>query len=129
MEFEALRQWVAPVGTIFGLLGGVASLISSIFWLRMRAAFVSKADHDALFAKVGVQATELTALRSAISNLPSKDDVHQLNVSIERLRGDLKAAEAGRKEQERYQRTIEEMLHRHDDILSEAARRRMRDGG
>lgn len=156
MDAETIRHWVVTAGAIFGLISAGVS----VFVLRMRTEFVTRAEHDttaakataatgeisalaravaaqdaamgkvvlameALQAKAAGQAAEIAAMATVVSGLPSAQGLHELALSIERLRGDLKAAEAARNAQTDYFRSIDEMLQRHDDILSEAARRRM----
>lgn len=119
-------DWNA-VSAITGVLQILGALVlAAIFW-RMKGEFASKKEtereRESVRERLDNHGTRLTRLETSIDNLPTGKDLHALGTSMERLSGEIRVAVervSGVKED---LGRMEKTLMRHEDILSEAARR------
>jgi len=111
----------------------VIGFVAGLFMLLMRSQFVARADFDGYKKSIDERFTagsqkmaELTSVigrvEVALGNLPTKDDLHQLALALQELRGDLKSI---RTETKGLADDIErqgETLVRHEDIIAQGNR-------
>lgn len=144
IELSALVPFISPVAL---LISGLVALMM----MKGRQEFASKASVDAQAARLaavdvrvvqaeaaiaaaGDQAARITALEidvaraeTVLASVPTAGEINALSLGIAGLRGDIKGFEAtiaGFKELFERQ---EAQVDRHEEILSEAARRQLED--
>lgn len=83
MDIETLNRWLAA----FALLLGIANTIS--IWLRNNARELAK-KLDEIRDSLKGHDRRIQTVESEQRHLPSKEDLHELNVAITSLAGDLK---------------------------------------
>lgn len=110
-----MRYW-----PVFSLV--VNGLIGWAIW-SMSQRFASKSDISALERTVTGLGGRVEMLEREISHLPTADALHDTNIHLERLSGQLAAAQADYRHVLGRQERLETGLIRHDQILSDAARR------
>ena len=81
-------------------------------------------------ARLDAMATVLTALEQRITAseqtqraLPSKDDIHELELSMERLKGEMKTLSQVMAGQSAITERMESILNRHEDHLLQSGRK------
>lgn len=99
MWLSIVREYVVPVLSAVVTAGG-------IFMTLMRRAFVPRENFGALRGRV-------EKIEGRLDSLPTREDVHQLNVEIITLRGDLKAVGAA----------MRSISHQNELLLEQAVRK------
>jgi len=119
---EAADFWLGVAWKAFSILGLIVSAIIAILLLKLKSEFATKSELAAIAKESGETRSKVTVIETVLGQMPNKDSMHELALTIERLRGDLKAVAAQLDGMGGTLKRIDVTLDRHEDILSAAAR-------
>lgn len=117
-------NWAAVIAIVGVLNLGGAVGMSALLW-RMRGEFATRPDVKALSERLDSHHERISDIESHLKILPTGEAIHSLAVSIERLRGDINVVGERLSGFKDDIDRVEGTLTRHEDILSEAARRNL----
>ena len=72
----------------------VAALVYGWLLLKFRAEFAAAKDQAALKLQVETLAARMNTVEGAVNHLPTREDTHQLALSLSDMRGDLRSVAA-----------------------------------
>ncbi|MEL7113996.1 MAG: hypothetical protein AAGP08_00145 [Pseudomonadota bacterium] len=72
--------------------------------------------------KIAAQESALVAIREKVDALPSKDDLHQHELMLERMIGEMKAMRAIMEGNQRIMERLERSVERHDDEIKASSK-------
>lgn len=76
--------------TYWPTIMSVSSFIVSAFIGLLAIKFAKREDVDAMKSDISKLKSEVTGIKNRIADLPTKEDIHKLNLEISGLRGDIK---------------------------------------
>ncbi|WP_119304970.1 DUF2730 family protein [Dongia deserti] len=100
-----ILQWIA-VGLFFVLM------------LYMRSVFVARKDHDALEKRVQTVETTIALIGHQMKQGPTAKDLHELNIAIERLTGQLGVTNERMSGMEDLQKVFKHQVDRMEEFLA-----------
>ncbi len=107
--------WWPLITTLGG--GGMAYLL----W-RFRGEFATKADLAALASDSAQTGRRIEKIERDLQHLPSKEDIHRLQLAITEMNGKLNEIRAESRGDRDLLTRVEAALTRHEDILASASR-------
>lgn len=101
-------EWIELARLVLEILGAVSTILVALFgWMHwsLRKEMVTKAEmavyrnnhdeeHDELAARVAKGEARFTKMETLLASLPTKDDVADLRIKMERLSGDIRVVTA-----------------------------------
>lgn len=102
----------------FTLTAGViiTVLIAIIGWIRVRWGALSKRGDDQA-DRLDRQESRIVAIETALRAMPSREDLHRIEISVAAMAGDLKVATALLSGQKDVMQRVEAVVARHEDHL------------
>ncbi|SMF85798.1 Protein of unknown function [Tistlia consotensis] len=111
-----LKLWPLLLFLINGLMGWAV-------W-SMRKEFATKADVAEVKESVGNLAGRVELVERDLEHLPSKDDLNKLQLELAKVVGELREVRSDYRHLMENQGRIDQVLTRHEQIFSDAARQR-----
>ena len=94
----------------------VTVLLFIVGWLRVRWGDISKRVDDQA-GRIESHAERLTGMEAALRQLPAREDLHRMEVSVTAMAGELKTVAAHLAGQRDIMTRIEAVVARHEDHL------------
>lgn len=94
----------------------VAVLLAMVGWLRVRWAALDKRVDDQA-ARTESHAERLTGMEAALRQMPAREDLHRMEVSVTAMAGELKTVAAHMSGQRDLMTRMEAVVARHEDHL------------
>ena len=94
----------------------VTVLLAMIGWLRVRWAALDKRVDDQA-ARIDSHADRLTGMEAALRQMPAREDLHRMEVSVTAMAGELKTVSAHLSGQRDIMTRLEAVVGRHEDHL------------
>ncbi|MEP9372604.1 DUF2730 family protein [Mesorhizobium sp. KR1-2] len=124
---EVLRYWPILVFAMNLLIGWVLWSMTAKFATKNDIAELQKKVRDdvqAVSGSLGAVSGRVAVIESELEHIPNSTQLHETNIRLERVIGQLEAAKSDYGHILNRQARLEDGLIRHDQILSDAARGR-----